>query len=113
MKKLFFNSSLPRSGSTLIQNLLAQNPEIYSTPTSGLVDFIIACKNNYNHSQAFQAQNQEQMTNSFIDFCKDGIQGYFKRLTDKPIVIDKSRDWSINYGLLDMLHSDPKKISIV
>jgi hypothetical protein len=64
MKKIFFNSSLPRSGSTLIQNLLAQNPEIYSTPTSGLVDFVIACKNNYNHSQALQAQNQDEMIKS-------------------------------------------------
>ena len=113
MKKIFFNSSLPRSGSTLIQNLLAQNPEIYSTPTSGLIDFVIACKNNYNHSQAFQAQNQDEMTKAFVDFCKDGMQGYFKRLTDKPIVIDKSREWGINYGLLEMLQPEPKIICMV
>jgi sulfotransferase len=113
MKKIFFNSSLPRSGSTLIQNLLAQNPEIYSTPTSGLVDFVIACKNNYNHSQAFQAQDQDEMTKAFVDFCKDGMQGYFKRLTDKPIVMDKSREWGINYGLIEMLQDEPKIICMV
>jgi 23S rRNA-/tRNA-specific pseudouridylate synthase len=39
MKKIFFNSSLPRSGSTLIQNLLAQNPALNEDllPRFGLV----------------------------------------------------------------------------
>jgi glutaredoxin-like YruB-family protein len=32
-KQIFFNASMPRAGSTLIQNILMQNPEIYSTPT--------------------------------------------------------------------------------
>jgi len=27
MEQLFFQSSLPRSGSTLLQNILAQNPD--------------------------------------------------------------------------------------
>ena len=45
MKKIFFNSSLPRSGSTLLQNLIAQNPEFYCTPTSGLGDLILNAKN--------------------------------------------------------------------
>lgn len=87
---------------------MSQNPEIYSTPTSGLIDFVIA-KNNYNHSQEkFQAQNQDEMTKAFVDFCKDAMQGYFKRLTDKPIVMDKSREWGINYGLLEMLQKNQR-----
>lgn len=110
MKKIFFNSSLPRSGSTLIQNILAQNPSIYSTPTSGLIDFVIACKNQYNSSQAIVAQNHEEMTNSFVDFCGEGIQGYFKRLTDRPFVVDKSREWGVNYRLLEMITNDTPKI---
>ena len=35
-KKVFFQSSLPRAGSTLLQNILGQNPEFYVTPTSGV-----------------------------------------------------------------------------
>ena len=27
-ERIFFNSSLPRSGSTLMQNILAQNPQV-------------------------------------------------------------------------------------
>ena len=32
--KIFFNSSLPRSGSTLLQNILAQNPRFHCSATS-------------------------------------------------------------------------------
>jgi len=41
MEKLFFQSSLPRSGSTMIQNLLSQNPDIYATPTSGCLELFV------------------------------------------------------------------------
>jgi hypothetical protein len=40
-KTIFFNSSLPRAGSTLFQNLIGQNPEFYVTPTSGLIELIL------------------------------------------------------------------------
>ena len=53
------------------------------------------------------------MTKAFVDFCKDGMQGYFKRLTDKPIVMDKSREWGINYGLLEMLHDKAASYIVV
>ena len=38
--KIFYNSSLPRAGSTIIQNILAQNPTIYPTPTSGVFEIV-------------------------------------------------------------------------
>ena len=36
MEKIFYQSSLPRAGSTLLQNILSQNPDIYATPTASL-----------------------------------------------------------------------------
>ncbi len=35
-KTIHFVSGLPRAGSTLLMNVLAQNPRIHSTATSGL-----------------------------------------------------------------------------
>jgi sulfotransferase len=112
-KEILFNSSLPRAGSTLIQNLVGQNQDIYVTPTSGLSDLILNAKNTYNHSQAFQAQDSKQMEKSFIEFSRAGMQGYFNGLTDKPMVLDKSREWGINYGLLEMFQESPKVICMV
>lgn len=112
-KELFFNSSLPRAGSTLIQNVIGQNPNIYVTPTSGLADLILTSKNVYNSSQAFQSQDAKQMQNAFVEFSRAGMQGYFDGLTDKPMVVDKSREWGVNYGLLEMFIDNPKVICMV
>lgn len=35
-----FQSSLPRSGSTLFSNIVGQNPAFHVTPTSGLLDLL-------------------------------------------------------------------------
>jgi sulfotransferase len=32
-KTIYFQSSLPRTGSTLLQNLIGQNPNFHVTPT--------------------------------------------------------------------------------
>ncbi len=44
VEKIFFQCSLPRSGSTLLQNVLAQNPDFYATPTSGLIEIFLNAK---------------------------------------------------------------------
>jgi len=112
-KQVFFNSSLPRSGSTLFQNLLSDNPIFYCTPTSGLSDLILNSKAVFSQSQAIKAQDKIQMENAFLGFCRAGIQGYFNNITHKDYIIDKSRDWGINYNLLNMLQSEPKIICMV
>jgi len=113
MKKIFFNSSLPRSGSTLIQNLLAQNPDFYCTPTSGLADLVLNARGTYNNSQAMLAQNKDEMQSAFLNFIASGINGYFNGLTNKPFVVDKSREWGVNYGLINMINPEPKIICMV
>ena len=92
MKKIFYNSSLPRSGSTLISNLVAQNPNFYCTPTSGLGDLILNAKNTYAHSQAILSQDKEVMERAFLGFCRAGMQGFFNNITPKEFIVDKLLD---------------------
>jgi sulfotransferase len=88
-KKIFFQSSLPRSGSTLLQNIVAQNPDFYSTPTSGLLDLVFGARGNFINSNEFKAQDQKLMDKAFLAFCKGGVNAYFNAITDKPFVLDK------------------------
>jgi sulfotransferase len=111
--KIFFNSSLPRSGSTLLQNIIGQNPKFYVTPTSGLLELIFAARANYTNSPEFKAQNQELMKKAFLNFCKEGMIGYFKAITNKPYIVDKSRGWGIHYPLLNQIYPEAKVICIV
>lgn len=113
MEKIFFNSSLPRSGSTLLQNILGQNPEFYVTPTSGVLELVFAARANYTESPEFKAQNSAEMRDAFTGFCKHGVEGFFNAVTDKKYVVDKSRGWAIHYDFLNGFYPEPKIICMV
>jgi len=113
VQKVFYNSSLPRSGSTLLQNIMMQNPDIYSTPTSGVIEFLLQARTIYSTGDAFKAQDPEEMKKGFNGFCKAGLYGFFNSITDRPYVIDKSRAWLGNYSFTDWFESDPKVIVMV
>jgi sulfotransferase len=111
--KIFFNSSMPRSGSTLMQNILGNNPSFYATPTSGLLDMINASKKVYSVAPAFKAQDSFEMKKAFLTYCRYALQGYFEGITDKPYVIDKSRGWAKSRRFLDSFYPNPKIICMV
>lgn len=113
VNKIFFQSSLPRSGSTLFQNIMGQNPEFYVTPTSGVLELVYAARNNYSNSPEFKAQDSESMKRGFSAFCRDGMTGYFNAITDRPYVLDKSRGWGIHYNFLNSFYPEPKVICLV
>ena len=113
MDKLFFQSSLPRSGSTLLQNILAQNPDIYATPTSGVLELVYGARANYTSSLEFKAQDSQLMKNGFLEFCNKGVKGFYEGITDKKYVVDKSRGWGIHYDFLNSFSPNPKIICMV
>lgn len=113
VKKVFFNASLPRAGSTLLQNVLMQNPEIYSTPTSGVVEFLLQARSTFTVSDAFKAQDQQQVTNGLRGFCRNGLYGYFNAMTDRPYVVDKSRAWLGNYRFANWIEPGAKAIVMI
>lgn len=108
--KIFYQSSMPRSGSTLLQNILAQNPDFYTTPTSGLLELIFGARANYTDSPEFKAQDATEMKKAFLAFCRGGMQAYFRPLTDKPYVVDKSRGWGVHFDLLSLIFEEEPKI---
>ena len=113
-EKIFFNSSLPRSGSTLFQNIVAQNPDFYSTPTSGVYDLLLNAKAYYQSSPEFKAQDGNLMDKGFFNFCQKGYFAFFEAITDKKYVLDKNRGLGIHLPLskLFMPH-EPKVVCMV
>lgn len=113
VEKIFFQSSLPRSGSTLLQNVLGQNPDFYVTPTSGLLELWYGARANYTNSPEFKAQDKTLMKKAFLAFCRDGMFAYFNAITDKKYVVDKSRGHGIHYDFINMFYPQPKIICMV
>jgi len=111
---IFFNSSMPRSGSTLIQNILNQNPSIHATSTDGSLELLFGARMNFSNSPEFKAQDSDQMYSAWRGFCKGGLEGYCHGLTDKPNVCIKSRGIGIHYNWYkSFMDSDPKVICMV
>ena len=108
--RIFYQSSMPRSGSTLFQNILAQNPEFHVTPTSGLLELIFGARLNYTNNPEFKAQDDALMKKAFLAFCRSGMEAYFQAQTDKPYVLDKSRGWGIHFDLLNLIFGEEPKI---
>jgi len=113
VEKVFFQSSMPRSGSTLLQNILGQNPDFYVTPTSGLLELWFGARANFTNSPEFKAQDSELMSKGFKQFCHDGMFGYFNAITDKKYVMDKSRGHGVYRGFIDTFYPNPKIVCMV
>lgn len=113
VEKIFYQSSLPRAGSTIFQNIMAQNPDFYTTPTSGVLELVFSARAQYTTSPEFKAQDTELMKTGFLEFCRQGMNGFYNSITDKKYVLDKSRGWGIHYGFLNSIHPNPKVIVVV
>ena len=113
VEKIFFQSSLPRSGSTLFQNIMGQNPDFYVTPTSGVLELLYGARANYTNSPEFKAQDPTQMKIGFNGFCKNGMFGFFNSVTDRKYVLDKSRGWGVHYNFINGFYPDPKIVCLV
>lgn len=108
-KKFIFNSSLPRSGSELLQVVLHQNPTIYGSPTSPLLEYWFGARGNTQLPEV-KAQNDELMHNAFMGFCRGGMHGYYNSITDRPIIVEKSRGWGFYYKWLEEVVGEKPKV---
>jgi sulfotransferase len=100
--KIFFVSGLPRSGSTLMMNLLGQNPNHHVTPTNGLLDLVMNIKSSWVNDISFRSQGIENVQPFVTDSMEGLVRGYHKRhLEDGKIVFDKSRGWVAYIELME------------
>jgi len=113
MQTIFYQSSLPRAGSTLLQNIIGQNPQFHVTPTSGMIDLMLGARIGYNQNQEAKAGDKKMWKDGFYAFCKGGINAYVANLTDRPYILDKNRNWAASYPLLANIYPNPKIIFLV
>ncbi len=94
MKKFVFVSGLPRAMTTLMCNVLANNPRVGGGETSPLLEYAYGARANFSQTPEVKAAlTKEQMTDAFLAYCAGGIKAYAEQMTDKPIYLDKSRGW--------------------
>lgn len=100
MKKFKFNciAGLPRSGSSLLCNLLNMPENHNVTPTSAILDVLKVMRGNFSHDMTWKAQNRLEIYDDFRNGLKGFLEGYF---AGKDIIFDKNRAWPGHIELLD------------
>lgn len=100
MNLIHFCGGLPRSGSTILMNILQQNPRIFTTGSCALYEILqekILVKARY--SETFQAMSADQADRAMYGLIHGATRGWFEALTDKPTVISKRHGWSSLFHL--------------
>ena len=105
MRKFNYISGLPRSGSTLLTNVLLQNPKFQTTATSSLLEFLLQVRDNWSklegHSNYPDGQDKWSVIRAIL-------QSYHK--TDRPIIFDKNRGWSTHIEFMEKVTGEKARI---
>jgi sulfotransferase len=98
-KIIHFTSGLPRACSTLLQNLISQNPNVHATGTSPLHEIGYIARKVFQTDEA-KCVGGNEMENMYYDYVRGGCSHAFDSITTRPVVVDKCRSY---IGHLDQL----------
>src|SRR5688572_11027487 len=104
-KTIHFICGMPRAGSTLLGNILAQNPRIHVTPTSALIDALIELREKFNTLADFRAAPNEAGKMAAV---RGALFGFFDPV-DRPVIFDKNRAWLSELEMAEVLLERPAK----
>jgi len=108
MKTVHYVAGLPRSGATLILNILKQNPLIHGESVSGLCSVLSGVHFNWDKIE----QNKEYLNlESKTNVLKAIIENYHNQ-HQKDIIFDKDRLWVQHISLLEYLFQKPVKMLV-
>lgn len=98
MKQLHLISGLPRSGSTLLCQILSMNPDFHATPTSPMLEMLTVQQSVFSHNGGFKALDRLAHYDDFADAQRAFLQQYYAK---HDIVFDKNRGWPMHLMKLD------------
>lgn len=111
--KLHTITGLPRSGSTLLQNILNQNPRFHATSTSPLSYMVSSIVNTASNAIEFKAMLQDNRQTA-EDKLANSIRAFIESWhSGKEVIFDKSRTWASNALMLSQLYPNTKLIVMV
>lgn len=98
---------MPRSGSTLLANILNQNPRFWATPTSGLCPLLLGVQQAWNEIPELNASSTVEDKIRTLLGMVDG----FHSGVSQPVIFDKSRIWVSAFELMEnILGRKPKML---
>jgi sulfotransferase len=110
MRKFFLMGGLPRSGSTLLANLIAQHPDVYCYGQDALPEFLNRTRawwyNSPWHKQS--PENAEVMLKSTL---LHAAEGYYAHASE-PVICMHSRGWPKNIEFAEWIFDTEVKLIV-
>ena len=104
-KTIYFITGLPRSGSSVITNILSQNPQIHGEVNGSLASLFGAVHLNWqNLSNDLNIQKKRNVLNGIIN-------GFYEDI-DKPIIFDRNINWMPYFGVLESVLQKEIKVLV-
>ncbi len=100
-------AGLPRSGSTLLGNVLAQHPHVYVSGTSALAPCIEGVQGILSTTPEVQSDlaTVPGAYEQYLSAMRGIVEGWYRHRTE-PVIVDKGRGWVKYRALLDQLFPD-------
>jgi sulfotransferase len=107
-KTIHLIAGMPRAGSTILGNILAQNPRFHVTPTSGLLDALLALRTAFDEITDFKAAPNEAGKMAAV---RGALYGFFDPV-DRPVIFDRNRTWLSELELVEVLLERKAKVIV-
>jgi sulfotransferase len=110
-KTVHFIAGMPRAGSTLLCNILAQNPRFQVTATSGILETLFILRKNWEEIIEFKTPGQPRNTREKLHVMRAMLDGYFAD-SPRPVVFDKSRSWLAHLEMAEAILGRKAKVLV-
>ncbi len=107
-RTIHFISGMPRAGSTLLGNILMQNPRFHVTPTSGVLDALLALRSAFDKNDNYKAAPNEAGKMGAI---RGAMYGFFDP-ADRPVVFERNRAWLGELEMAEVLLEGKAKVIV-
>lgn len=111
-KTIHFIAGLPRTGSTLLCNILNQNPMFRASATSPLIEMVVPIKNQWNNIATNLAEKPSQNMKRKMGVLRGMMDGFYEPET-APVVFDKSRGWGHPHHIQFLKEALPYPVKVI
>ena len=109
-------TGLPRAGSTLLCNVLNQNPAFWATSTSSVPGMLSSVSNFWSNSievKNLLEKEKESTEKAMMNSMRGFVNEWHRRDDNREVIFDKSRGWTHHFLLLRKLYPSAKIIVTV
>jgi Sulfotransferase family len=111
-KQFVLLGGMPRAGSTLLCNILAQNPSLHATATSGCMDVMFGIRNSWDKLIEHRSNPDRAGNKRALRRVLRAVMDAYYAEAAKPVIVEKCRGWLSLLEMADAVLGYPVKVIV-